>query len=268
MIKKHFITIFIVSAGIIFGALLFVPASKTFYVKNSAPRLQVASIHQKLYQAEDRVGDISNNIIPEIKIPENLTENFAGLLAKSIIDKNNKPKDANSPAEPGLDVPDPSKIAEEFIKNGLAKANENILNIKPPEIKTSPVNSKEAIEIYLAETQKILKDALKGEPLLSILEEINKNNGQGLEKLLPVISAHEAAANQIEENPAPSNIKDLITEEVRMLRITANILRALTNVETDPIATIVAAKQFGAVIDSWEELQKKFNVFVDKLNKT
>ena len=268
MIKKYFITIFTVSAGIIFGVFLFAPASKTFYIKNSAPRLQVASIDQKLYQAEDKIGDLSNNIIPEIKIPENLTENFAGLLAKEIIDKNNQPKDGNSPAEPGLNMPDPDKIAEEFITTGLKKANENILNIKPPEIKTSPNNSKEAIELYLIEAQKILKDNLTGEPLLSILEGINKNKGQGLEKLLPIISAHEAAANQLEKIPAPSGAKDLMMEEIRLLRITANILRALTNVETDPIATIVAAKQFGAIFDNWKGLQQKFDAFIQKLNRT
>ncbi|MDO8574832.1 MAG: hypothetical protein Q7R61_00965 [bacterium] len=267
MIKKYFIITLVMLLGIIFGVFMFGSGKTTFYVKNGAPRLPIVNIHQKLYQAEDRIGDISNNIIPEIKIPENLTKDFAGLLAKAIIDKNNQPKDGTSPAEPGLNMPDPNKIAEEFIKNGLIKANENILNIKFPEIKTSSDNSKESIELYLAEAQKILRDNLKGEPLLSILEEINKNNGQGLEKLLPVISAHEAAANQIEEKIAPSDLKNLMTEEVRMLRITANVLRALTNVETDPIATIVAAKQFGAVIDNWTELQKKFNVFIEKLNR-
>lgn len=268
MTKKNFIIIFTILAGITFGVFMFDSGKTTFYIKNSAPRLQIASINQKLYQAEDRIGDLSNTIIPSIKVPENLTENFAGLLAKAIIDKNNQPKDGNSPAEPGLNMPDPNKIAEEFIANGVKQANENILNIKPPEIKTSLNNSKEAIELYLTETQKILKDNLKDESLLLILEEINKNNGQGLEKLLPIISAHEAAANQIEEKPVPSDLKNLMTEEVRLLRITANVLRALTNVETDPIATIVAAKQFSAVIDSWEELQQKFDAFVKKINQT
>ena len=268
MIKKKFIIIFIILAGIAFGVFMFGSGKTTFYIKNSAPRLPIVNLHQKLYQAEDKIGDLSNTIIPKINVPENLTENFAGLLAKAIIDKNNQPKSGNSPAEPGLNMPDPNKIAEEFIKNGIAKANENILNIKPPEIKTSPDNSKEAMELYLAEAQKILRDNLTGEPLLSILEEINKNNGQGLEKLLPIMSAHEAAANQIEEKTAPSDLKNLMTEEVRMLRITANVLRALINVETDPIATIVAAKQFGAVMQSWVELQQKFNIFVEKINKT
>ena len=268
MIKKYFITIFTVSAGIIFGVFLFAPASKTFYIKNSAPRLQVASIDQKLYQAEDKIGDLSNNIIPEIKIPENLTENFAGLLAKEIIDKNNQPKDGNSPAEPGLNMPDPDKIAEEFITTGLKKANENILNIKPPQLKISPDNGKEAIELYLTETQKIIKNNLSGEWLITILEEINKNNGRGIEKLLPIISAHEATANQLEEVPIPSNLKDLMTEEVRLLRITANILRALTNVESDPLGTIAAIKQFEAMLESWVNLQNKMNEFIKKFNQT
>lgn len=268
MNKKNYIIISIVIAAIIFGVFLFGSDKTTFYIKNSAPSLQTTDIHQKLYQAEDKIGDLSNTIIPKITVPENLTENFAGLLAKAIIDKNDRPKDANSPAEAGLNMPDPNKIAEEFIRNGLRQANENILNIKSPEIKTLPNNSKEAIELYLTETQKILKDNLKGEPLLSILEEINKNNGQGLEKLLPIISAHEAAANQIEEKPAPSNLKDLIAEEVRLLRITANVLRALTNIENDPLGGLAATKQFEALFKSWMELQQKFNVFVEKINKT
>lgn len=267
MIKKNFIIIFVASAGIIFGVFLFTRTTKTFYVKNSAPYLPEVKIDQKIYQADDKIGDLSNNIIPKIIVPENLTKNFVGLLAKEIIGKNNQPKNNDSPAEPRLDVPDPNKIAEEFITNGLIKANENILNIKPPEIKTSNDNSKKAIELYLTETQKILKDNLNGEPLLSILEDLNKNKSQGLEKLLPIISAHEAAANQIEEKAAPSSLRNLMAEEVRMLRITANVLRAITNVETDPIATIVAAKQFGSVIDGWKVLQKKFDVFVKKLNQ-
>lgn len=266
--KKYLIMAFVTSAGIAFGVFLFYSGKTTFYVKNTAPRLQTAGMYQKLYQAEDRIGDLSNTIVPEIKVPENLTENFSELLAKAIIDKNNQPKDGNSPAEQRLNVPDPNKIAEEFIRSGLIKANENILNIKPPEIKTSPDNSKKAIELYLAEVQKILRDNLKGESLLSILEEINKNNGEGLEKLLPVINEHEAAANQIENIAAPSDLKNLITEEIRLLRITANILRALTNIETDPIATIVAAKQFGVIVDNWKELQQKFDALIKKLNQT
>lgn len=268
MIKNKLTIIFLILAGIVFGVFLFAPATKIFYVKNNAPRLPIINISPKIYQAEDKIGDLSNTIIPEITVPENLTKNFAGLLAKSIIDKNNQPKDGQSPAESRLNVPDPNKIAEEFIASGLKKANENILNIKFPEIKTSPDNSKETIKTYLTETQKILKDTLKGEPLLSILEDINKNKGQGLEKLLPIISAHEAAASQIEEKPAPSSLKSLIAEEIRLLRITANVLRALVNVETDPIATIVAAKQFGAVLKNWVDLQQKFDVFIKKLNQT
>lgn len=268
MSKKYLIISVITFFSVILGVFLFGSNNKTFYIKNSAPRLPIINLHQKLYQAEDRIGDLSNTIIPSIKIPENLTENFAGLLAKAIIDKNDRPKDANSPAEPRLNMPDPNKIAEEFIKNGLQKGNENILNIKPPEIKTSPNNSKEAIELYLTETQKIIKDNLKGESLISILEEINKNNGQGIEKLLPIISAHEATASQIEEEPVPSDLKDLMTEEVRLLRITSNVLRALTNIENDPLGALAATKQFGAVIQSWLELQVKFNNFIEKLNRS
>ena len=265
--KKKIITIFAISAGIIFGIFLLSQNKKTFYIKNSAPHLSIANISQKVYQAEDKIGDLSNIIIPKISIPENLTENFAELLAKAIIDKNDKPRDSNSSGEQGLNMPDPNKIAEEFIKNGLVKANENILNIKTPEIKTSSDNSKEAVEIYLSETQKIIKDNLKGEPLLSILEEINKNNGQGLEKLFPIISAHEIAANQIEEKPMPSSIKDLMTEEIRMLRITANVLRALTNVETDPLGTIAAIRQFASMLEGWVNLQDEFDAFIKKLNQ-
>lgn len=268
MIKKNFIIISAILFGIAFGLFLFTPVSKTFYIKNSAPSLFAVNTNQKIYQAEDKIGNLSNNIMPSVKIPENLTRNFAGLLAKAIIDNNGQPKDGGLSAQPGLNMPDPNKIAEEFIKNGIKTANENILDIKTPEIKTLPDNSKKAIESYLIEIQKIIKDNLNGEPLLLILDEINRNNGRGLEKLLPVISAHEITANQIEDIPAPSSLKNLIAEEIRMLRVTANVLRALTNVETDPIATIIAAKQFSAVINNWKELQQKFDVLVKKLNQT
>ncbi len=240
----------------------------TFYIKNSAPSLRAASTDQNIYQAEDKIGDLQNTIIPSIKIPENITENFAEFLAKEIISKNDQPKDINSPAEPGLNMPDINKITEKFVTNGLRQANENILNIKQPEIKTSPNNSKEAIELYLTETQKIIKDNLNGEPLLSILEDINKNKGQEVEKLLPIISAHETAANQIEEKTMPSDLKNLMTEEIQLLRITSNILRAVISAETDPLGTIAAIKQFGALLENWVNLQNKSNEFIKKFNQT
>jgi len=159
-------------------------------------------------------------------------------------------------------------MAEKFITDGLKQANENILNIKPPDLKISYDNSRTAIENYLSETQIIINNNLKTDvSLFSILDEINKNNGAGLEKLLPIISGHEAAANQLEEKPAPSDLKNLMTEEIRLLRITANILRALTNVENDPLGTIAATKQFEAILQNWQDLQDKFNSFTQKLNQ-
>lgn len=256
------ISFFVVTAGF----FLFSKNNKTIYIKNSEPHLAIANIKQ-FYQAEDKIGDLSNTIIPKIIVPDNLTENFANLLAKEIIGKNNQPKNSDSSSQQRLNVPDPNKITEEFIKGGLKTANENILNIKSPDIKISPDNSKENIILYLTDTQKIIKDNLKGEPILSVLEGINKNNGQGLEKLLPIISAHEITANQIEEHQVPRDLNDLMAEEVRLLRMTANVLRVITKIEEDPLGAITATKQFEIVVQEWGNLQLKFNNFTQKLNR-
>ncbi|MBU2082052.1 hypothetical protein KKH14_01345 [Patescibacteria group bacterium] len=259
ILKKYLPIAFTISAGVAFGVFLFAPASKTLYIKNS---------DSYLASAENKIGDLSNTIIPSINVPKNLTENFAAMLTQEMIIKNSEPQAGEASPESGLTMPDINAITEKFIADGLKQGNENILNIAPPDIKISSDNSKEAIKSYLAEAQKILKDNLKSKPLLPILEEINKNNGQGLEKLLPIISAHEATANQLEKIPVPSDLKDLMTEEIKLLRITANVLRALANVENDPLGTMVATQQFGAVIQNWVELQVKFNNFIKKLNKT
>jgi len=160
-------------------------------------------------------------------------------------------------------------VAEKIHNGRLKAADGKNLKIKPPDLKISYDNSRTAIENYLSETQTIINNNLKtGVSLFSILEEINKNNGAGLEKLLPIISGHEAAANQLEEKPVPSDLRDLMTEEIRLLRITANILRALTNVENDPLGTIAATKQFEAILQNWQDLQNKFNAFTKNLNRT
>ncbi len=260
MTKKYLIIAFVISAGVAFGVFSFAPASKTLYIKNNP-----------LYLASADIGDLTNTIIPSINIPKNITEDFAASLTQELISKNPDPK-TDSLGQPALATPDVNAMAENFIKNGLTQANENILNIKPPDLKISSDNSKKAIENYLSETQMILNNNLSafgektGNSLFSILDEI-KNNGAGLEKLLPIISVHEAAANQIEERPVPSDLKDLMTEEIRLLRITANIFRALTNVENDPLGTIAATKQFEAVIQNWAGLQEKFDIFIKKLNQ-
>jgi len=259
MTKKYLIIVFVISAGVAFGVLLFAPVSKTLYIKNSASYLASADIRQ--------VGDLTNTIIPSIKVPKNITENFAAALTQELISKNSEAK-TDSSGQPALATPDVNAMAEKFIADGLKRANENILNIKAPDLKISHDNSKTAIENYLSETQTIINNNLKtGNSLFFVLDEINKNNGAGLEKLLPVISAHEAVANQIETKSVPSDLKDLMTEEIRLLRITANVLRALTNIENDPLGTIVATRQFEAVIQSWGDIQKKSDIFIKKLNQ-
>ena len=259
MTKKYLIIAFVISTGVAFGVFSFAPASKTLYIKNSASYLA---------SAENKVGDLSNTIIPSINVPKNLTENFAATLTQDLISKNSVPKTDPS-GQPALATPNVNAMAEKFITDGLKQANENILNIKAPDLKISYDNSETAIENYLSEIQTIINNNLKTDiSLFSILDEINKNNGAGLEKLLPIISSHEAAANQLEEKPVPSDLKDLMTEEIRLLRITANILRALTNVESDPLGTIAATQQFGAVIENWQNLQERFDAFTKNLNKT
>ncbi|HAJ44815.1 MAG: hypothetical protein UV53_C0011G0012 [Candidatus Azambacteria bacterium GW2011_GWE1_42_9] len=257
-IKHHLPVVFVIAAGVAFGVFMFAPVSQTVYVKNSA-----------FYRAsaENKIGNLADTIIPSIAIPKNITENFAASLAQELISKNSTPK-TDSSGQPALATPDVNVMAEKFIKDGLTRANENILNIKIPDLKISSDNSKSAIEKYLSESQTILNDNLKSDiSLFSILEKINENNGAGLEKLLPVIDAYETAANQLEEKSVPSNLKDLMTEEPRLLRITANILKAITNVETDPLGAMAATKQFEAILQSWDDLQKKMDIFIKNFNK-
>ena len=83
MTKKYLIIAFVISAGVAFGVFSFAPASKTLYIKNSASYLA---------SAENKVGDLSNTIIPSINVPKNLTENFAATLTQDLISKNSVPK--------------------------------------------------------------------------------------------------------------------------------------------------------------------------------
>ena len=155
--KRYLIISVITLIAVIFGFFLFNSDNKTYYIKNNTPSLRVASIHQNLYQAEDRIGDLTNNIIPSIVVPENLTKNFAGLLAKEIISNNNQPIDSDSPDEPGLNVPSPNEITQDFIANGLKTANENIINIKTVQLTISQDNSKNAIKINIKQAKIIIK---------------------------------------------------------------------------------------------------------------
>ena len=254
--KKYLIIAFAVSAGVAFGVFSFAPVSKTIYIKNNASFLASADVN-------------SNNIIPSITVPGNLTENFAKVLAQQIISDNsdNSEPKTNLPSQQGLAMPDVNAMAENFITDGLKQANKNILNIKALNLSVSYDNGKPAIENYLSEIQTIINNNLKGQSLIGVLEEINANNGQGVEKLTPIINAHEIAASQIEEKPVPSGLKNLISEEIRLLRITANILKPLTNVEKDPLAAIAATQQFVVVIQNWQDLQNKFDAFIISFSK-
>ena len=254
--KKYLIIAFAVSAGVAFGVFSFAPVSKIIYIKNNASFLASADVN-------------SNNIIPSITIPGNLTENFAKVLAQQIISDNsdNSEPKTNLPSQQGLAMPDVNAMAENFITDGLKQANKNILNIKALNLSVSYDNGKPAIENYLSEIQTIINNNLKGQSLIGVLEEINANNGQGVEKLTPIINAHEIAASQIEEKPVPSSLKNLISEEIRLLRITANILKPLINIESDPLGAMAATQQFEAVMQNWADLQNKFDAFIISFSK-
>ncbi len=155
MTKKYLIIVFVISAGVAFGVFLFAPVSKTLYIKNSTSYLASADINQ----AENKIGDLSNTIIPSIKVPKNLTENFVEILTKDLISKNQNPK-TDSLGQPALATPDVNAMTEKFITDGLKQANENILNIKSPDLKISYDNSKTAIENYLVATQTIINNNL------------------------------------------------------------------------------------------------------------
>ncbi len=129
--KKYLATAFVISAGVAFGVFMFAPVSKTLYIKNS---------NSYFAAAENKIGDLADNIIPPINIPKNITENFAAMLTKDLIAENSEPRTENPAAEVGLSVPDPNAMAQKFIQDGLKQANENILNIKPPSFKTSADN--------------------------------------------------------------------------------------------------------------------------------
>lgn len=266
--KKYLIFAITIATVVTIGIFLALNNNRTFFIKNDSPYLANLHPNSNFKLIADDIGDLSKTIIPRIKTTENLTENFAQELTRGLISKNTEPKVGDLLPGPGVNMPNPSALAEKFIKDGLKKANENILNINPPQLQISSDNSKKTEEKYLAEIQIIINNNLKtGNSLISILEDINKNKGQGLEKLVPITSAYETTANQIEQVPAPSNLKNLTTEEIKLLRITANVLRALTNIESDPLSALTATQQFGIVIQNWIDLQKKFDVFIQKLNR-
>ncbi|KKS44715.1 hypothetical protein A2567_03090 [Candidatus Azambacteria bacterium RIFOXYD1_FULL_42_11] len=273
MTKKYLTIAFVISAGVAFGVFSFAPASKTFYIRNEANFLASAIESQSINPADNKIGDLSNNIIPKIKTPKNLTSEFVESLVGDIISKNAKVSNVReeSPSEEqALLMPDPEAIAKEFIQSGINQAHKNIVANTEPNLKLSAYNDKESIASYLAEIQAIINNNLKdsGAALLNILVEAEKNDGRGIERLVPIITSYEIAANQIEGKLVPSSLENLMANEVRLLRVTANVLRALINTEADPLGTITAAKQFGLIMKDWQKLQERFDVFIKNLNKT
>lgn len=271
MTKKYLIIAFVVSAGVAFGVFSFAPASKMIYVKSNPQYLASADINQTINKVTEKISDLTNTSIPSINAPKNLTEDLGKVLIDKITAENSAENlgvsEDSLPKISGLAVPNVDDVAKEYITNGLQQANKNILNIKSPKLKISSDNSRLAIKKYSLEFKSILENNLKSQPpLFSVLDELSKNNGAEMGKLLPIISAYETIANQLEEITVPSDLKDLITEEIRLARITANLLRALTNVENDPLGTLVAIKQFEIILQNWEELQAEFNAFAKKIN--
>ncbi len=269
--KNRFAIAFAISAGVAFGVFAFAPASQTIYVKNGGANYSASADASKPVNTDGnasagQIGDLSNNIIPSIRATQNITDNFAAALTRELISKNSTPQTDPASNQPALNMPSADSIAQKFVADGLNQANQNILNITQPNLIVSNDNNKAAIEKYLADAQTVINDNLKNSGnLFDLLNEINQNNGAGKEKLAPIAAAHEAAADQLEKIPVPSKLKDLMAEEIRLLRITANILKELVNIDSDPLGGLAATKQFEAVMQNWNDLQNKFNALIGKL---
>ncbi len=258
MTLKKYLTIgaaIIILTGAVLGWLGFGFKKNIIYFRNS---------ENAVSDAPD--SKIQNSAVPQA--PKNLTNELAGFISGAIIAQNSGEKTKNAPDE-SWEMPRIDSMISQFFTKGLKQAGTDILDVASPSLTLSSDNSSPAVNRYIKEAADIMGGLkINGESPEDIIAAISRSGGQNPEKLYSLIAAFEAAADELEAKPVPSYLKNFIAEKIKILRITANILKALANIQSDPLAAAFAAKQFETVFEQDRNLQKKFDVFIKNLNRT
>jgi len=196
-------------------------------------------------------------------LPGNLTEALAGSLREKITDQG---LESISGALDPTDLNTSNRLVNTAIQEVVSRAMEefSLPHIPDEEIIISTDNSQAAIQFYAGKIIGVIEQweaeasINQGAPFKSESEifyyAIQNNDFTEIDKY---IKFYQGAAQGLKQIPVPSDLKDIHKEQIGIFRVTANIFRAVRQIDQDPLKTNLALEQYKTVRDLLEQMLLK-----------
>ncbi len=203
-------------------------------------------------------------------IPHNLTIALAGSLREKI---------TNQGMESISDVLDPSsistsnRIVNTAIQQVISQAMEefSLPHIPDEEIVISADNSQAAIQFYAGK----MVEAIEQWESKSSIDQGNSFESESelfyyaiqdrdFTEIDKYIKFYQGAAEELKQIPVPAGLKDIHKEQIGIFQVTANIFKAIKQIDQDPLKTNLALEQYKVTKDL---LKQMFLKLADKLDQ-
>lgn len=195
-------------------------------------------------------------------LPQNLTRALAQNLSKQMIaGELGSISDALDP----LAIQTSNQVIDDAIQQVISEAMRefSLPEIPDSEIIISPDNSPEAIGNYAkkvfetidywAKEKSIKQGGYESESEMIYLAVQNKN----FTEVSKNIDFYGKIFEEIKKIPAPANLKDIHKRQLGILQATKNILKAIKEIDSDPLRTNLALEQYKKIMDLSLETSKE-----------
>ena len=203
-------------------------------------------------------------------LPHNLTQVLAESLRNKITDQGME--SIAGPLDPA-DLTTSNRIVNTAIQQAIsqAMAEFSLPNISDEQIIISPDNSQTAIQAYAGKIVETInqwgnKTSIDQKELFESESQIfyYAIETRDFTEIDKCIKFYQGAAEEFKQIPVPSHFKDIHKEQIGIFWITANIFKAIKQIDQDPLKANLALEQYKKTSDLLDQM---FLKLADQLEK-
>lgn len=203
-------------------------------------------------------------------VPHNLTQALAGSLREKITDQGmGSISDALDPSS----ISTSNRIVNTAIQQVISQAMEefSLPHISDEEIIISADNSQTAIQFYAGK----IVEAIEQWEAKSSIDQGNLFESESelfyyaienkdFTEIDKYIRFYQGATEELKQIPVPTDLKDIHKEQIGIFWVTANIFRAIKQIDQDPLRTNLALEQYKVTKDLLGQMLLKLADYLER----
>jgi len=230
---------------------------------------EVASGYNPTIPAPNDELSGQNPTIPR-SMPHNLTQALAGSLREKIT---NQEMESISDALDPSSISTSNRIVNTAIQQVISQSMEefSLPHIPDEEIIISADNSQAAIRFYAGK----IVEAIEQWEIQSSIDQGNLFESESelfyyaiqnkdFTEIDKYIRFYQGAAEEFKQIPVPADLKDIHKEQIGIFWVTANIFRAIKQIDQDPLKTNLALEQYKATTDLFNQMFLKLTDYLER----